>query len=384
MKKMLRTFLGMGLFVGFLSAGSIAVGVTGGCGGTTSSGGDTTAPTVSLISPTNGETDVIADTTVAITFSEAMDPATLTTSNIGLSAGGSAVTSELSISSDDKTVTLTPSAALDPVIEYTATVATGVKDAAGNALASASVNSFTTRCASTDDFTNSATLDACYGFYQFAIGTPLDQETIAGTLLASLTLGDSLLTYQNNNQSASAQTTGAPYLAKILADGNFSVVLQVSSLTQLTVGDDSVLLAVVNSDATAGTVLNIVNDAGGSLAVGAASFSNSGGAFWSVSTTPISSLPISGTLPTYIRLTRTGTVYTYQYRFASQTDADYVTIWTNDRSIEAGNDCATDDLCTTTTPLYIGISDETSSLDAHMGATFNGFVFQSGGAVDQD
>ncbi|MBF0351876.1 MAG: Ig-like domain-containing protein, partial [SAR324 cluster bacterium] len=117
---------------------------------------DTTAPTVSSTSPTDAATSVAVATTISVTFSEAMKTSTITT-NTGTSCSGNIQLSSDSFStcvamsstianSSDKTFTLTPAASLSGITTYKIRVTTGVQDAAGNALASASTQAtgFTT------------------------------------------------------------------------------------------------------------------------------------------------------------------------------------------------------------------------------------------------
>ncbi len=101
---------------------------------------DTTAPTVSSTSPPASVTDVAVDTTVSVTFSEAMDAATITTSSFTLDS----VSGSVSYDSGTYTATFTPSANLDGITTYTATLSTAITDAAGNPLASAYSWSFAT------------------------------------------------------------------------------------------------------------------------------------------------------------------------------------------------------------------------------------------------
>jgi WD40 repeat protein len=117
---------------------------------TTTTAPDTTAPTVSSTTPSNGATDVTPGTTVKATFSEAMDPATISTSTFELrNPANTLVTATVSYDAASKTATLTPSSALTASTTYTATVKGGttdprVKDLAGNALAANVSWSFTT------------------------------------------------------------------------------------------------------------------------------------------------------------------------------------------------------------------------------------------------
>jgi hypothetical protein len=112
----------------------------------TGSGPDTTPPTVTTRAPAAGATGVATGTVVTATFSEAMDAASITNANFQLQAGSNPPVAA-TVSYAGNTATLTPSSALAANTTYTATVrggATGVKDVAGNALASNATWSFTT------------------------------------------------------------------------------------------------------------------------------------------------------------------------------------------------------------------------------------------------
>ena len=108
---------------------------------------DTSAPTVVATSPTSGATGVAPAAAVTASFSEAMDPATISGSTVTLARqGGPAVPAAVAYDPATKTATLTPGAGLEPGSGYTATVkggAGGAKDLAGNALAADATWSFT-------------------------------------------------------------------------------------------------------------------------------------------------------------------------------------------------------------------------------------------------
>ena len=111
---------------------------------------DTTPPTVTAVSPTDAATGVAVGTTATATFSEAIDPATVSTSTVTLAKAGTAVAATVTYDAASKTATLHPSATLDVATTYTATVkggASGVKDLAANALAADKVWTFTTAAA---------------------------------------------------------------------------------------------------------------------------------------------------------------------------------------------------------------------------------------------
>jgi hypothetical protein len=112
---------------------------------TTGAAPDTTPPTVSFTVPANAATGVPINQKVSATFSEAMDPATITTATFTLKQGATPVAG--TVSYIGQTATFTPSSNLVANTTYTATITTGAKDLAGNALASNYAWSFTTAAA---------------------------------------------------------------------------------------------------------------------------------------------------------------------------------------------------------------------------------------------
>jgi hypothetical protein len=111
---------------------------------TTTTPPDTTPPTVSSVTPLDGATGVAVGTTVTATFSEAMDNATLTTATFTLVVTGTGTPVAGTVGVSGNTATFTPTAALSPSTQYTATLNTSVRDLAGNALAVPFSWSFTT------------------------------------------------------------------------------------------------------------------------------------------------------------------------------------------------------------------------------------------------
>lgn len=103
---------------------------------------DTVAPRVSYTSPASAATAAPLNTQVLATFTEAMDPATVTAATFTLSHGATAFPGVVSYAS--LTATFVPSGNLEPGMGYTATIATGAKDLAGNALQSNFLWSFST------------------------------------------------------------------------------------------------------------------------------------------------------------------------------------------------------------------------------------------------
>ena len=137
-----------------------------GGGGGGGGGGDTTAPTVTDTSPAAGATGVAVSANVTGTFSEAMNASTVTSGTFTLTAGATTVPAAVSYNSTNNVATLNPTADLAAGTTYTATIkggSTGVKDAAGNALASDRTWTFTTAAAgggTSETVTLTATADS--------------------------------------------------------------------------------------------------------------------------------------------------------------------------------------------------------------------------------
>lgn len=103
---------------------------------------DTTPPVVTSVSPADGATDVDTMTTVSATFSEDLDVDSVGGSTFMLSGVSGAITIFGAVAR------ILPVSPLAPNTTYTATVTTGIKDKAGNPLASDFSWSFTTEARS--------------------------------------------------------------------------------------------------------------------------------------------------------------------------------------------------------------------------------------------
>jgi len=111
---------------------------------------DTTPPTVFARSPASGATDVALNASVSAVFSEAMTNSTVNTASFFVRVtGGGAVGGTVNVSGT--TATFVPSANLLGSTQYTATITTTARDAAGNPLTSNFTWNFTT--AATPDTT---------------------------------------------------------------------------------------------------------------------------------------------------------------------------------------------------------------------------------------
>jgi len=117
----------------------------------TGAGPDTTPPTVTLTAPVDLTTGVCINATFAATFSKAMDPTTISAANVTVTSGsvtGPSVPVSFFYDPINYIGTFTPTSYptsyLTPGTKYFVAITTGVKDVAGNALASNYGWSFTT------------------------------------------------------------------------------------------------------------------------------------------------------------------------------------------------------------------------------------------------
>ena len=99
-----------------------------------SSGSDTTAPTVTSVSPANAVSGVAVGTNITVSFSEAVDPSTVTASTFSVVNGSTNVAGAITVAADGKSATLNPTLDLSGNTTYTVMVTSGVKDTAGNSL----------------------------------------------------------------------------------------------------------------------------------------------------------------------------------------------------------------------------------------------------------
>ena len=99
---------------------------------TTGTAAQTTAPTVSLVSPANNLANVPLNANVGVVFTAPIDPLTVTGATIVVSGGGSSSTpASISFSNNNRIVAVTPEAPLPASTAMTITI-TGIKDLAGN------------------------------------------------------------------------------------------------------------------------------------------------------------------------------------------------------------------------------------------------------------
>ncbi len=104
---------------------------------------DVISPTVSSSNTPHNSTGVAIDQNISVSFSEPLDPTTINSTTYTLE-GPNEVQVVGGVTYVDSTATFSPTDELDANTLYTATINTGVKDLAGNALTESYIFSFTT------------------------------------------------------------------------------------------------------------------------------------------------------------------------------------------------------------------------------------------------
>jgi hypothetical protein len=145
---------------------------------------DGVCPAVTIITPTNGATNIPLDQLISVTFNEEMNPETINESSFTLSNGTSQIPGVVTYVGT--TATITPSALLAPNTTYTARIARTVKDLTGNALQTETIWTFSTgltvtpMVATTDpeDKTNNVVLNK---LVSVTFNMPMKASTISST-----------------------------------------------------------------------------------------------------------------------------------------------------------------------------------------------------------
>jgi hypothetical protein len=134
-------------------------------GFSTGSTSDTTPPTVASKLPADGTTGVALNQSINATFSEAMDPTSITSVTFTLSGPGAvAVTGVVTYDAPGRIGTFNPSDLLSPSSTYTPTVTIGATDLAGNPMASSAVWTFSTSATASTSIQEFVALGAAGSF----------------------------------------------------------------------------------------------------------------------------------------------------------------------------------------------------------------------------
>jgi len=203
---------------------------------TTAAVTDVTPPTIVSRTPTNGATGVAVNSNVTITFSEPMDATTIngTTISIKPTAGGSNLAATVTCNSPCTVATLDPTADLLNNTSYTVTVvggASGVKDVAGNALASTSTSTFTTIADTTPPTitntspTNGATNVAVTSVVTVTFSEDMDGTTINGTTFTLKTTVGSVAVAGTVSYNAATRIATFTPSANLLANTSYTATI---------------------------------------------------------------------------------------------------------------------------------------------------------------
>ena len=230
---------------------------------------DTTAPTVSAVSPTDNSTSVAVNSTVALTFSEKISTSTISTNTSDTSCSGSfqlssdnftscvKMSAAPTASNDNQTFTATPADNLSTSTSYKLQATTTVKDPAGNALAAAyTTNGFTTASTSSSSSSGSGTIKG--SVISYSGSSALSGVAISYTL--SGTIVDNATTDSSGDFTKSSLATGTytlSYSNSGYVDETQSATLSTDNQT-LTVAK---LKMLSTSCASTGTVSGTITDA---------------------------------------------------------------------------------------------------------------------------
>ena len=126
---------------------------------------DTTKPTVIGTSPGGGTSNIQVNSVIKVTFSEPIMASSVSTNTFTLRIADTPTKlgGAVSLSQDGKTATFDPSANLATSTKYVATISTGAKDLAGNALSESKKWSFTTVSTPTSGGTDDFGIKKIYG-----------------------------------------------------------------------------------------------------------------------------------------------------------------------------------------------------------------------------
>ncbi len=172
---------------------------------------DSTAPTVSAVTPSSNAVDVAVSAVITVTFSEPVNPVTVTTSTLSVTAGVGAAPIAGTVAATGSTATFTPSAPLSAGTSYTVTITTAVKDLAGNALTAPYVSAF--RTVAPPDVIAPTIIDSTPGYEAINVALNVTPSVTFSEPMRNATLTTATITLTNN-------TTGALVPGTITISGN--------------------------------------------------------------------------------------------------------------------------------------------------------------------
>ncbi len=194
------------------------------------------APTVASTNPTAGATNIAVTVRPTVTFSERMDPASITTSTVRLldstGAAASQAAGSPSLSGDGLTATITPSSNLGYSRTYRVNViggASGVKDSTGKTMASDYTQSpgFTTAAAPDTTAPTVSGTNPADGATNVVV--TVRPQVIFSEAMDAATITTSTVQLLNSSGTPVAQAAGSPALS---ADGLTATITPAASLLE--------------------------------------------------------------------------------------------------------------------------------------------------------
>jgi len=236
----------------------------------TAASADLVRPTVALAVPAAGAINVASNTRLSATFSEDINPATISATSFTLvnTSLGTAVTGSVSYAAASRTALFTPAAALSSTTLYTATLTTAVADLIGNTVAANYTWTFTT-AALADTTRPTVVLTAPL---PGATGVPNNSKIIAvfSEDMNAATISASSFTVTNT-------TLASPVTGSVV----YSAAARTATFTP------SAATLASSSNFTATVTAAVTDLAGNALAGNSAVFPNAGTHAWSFSTSAV-------------------------------------------------------------------------------------------------
>lgn len=222
---------------------------------TTGAGGASAAPTVSSVLPGINSINVPINSSIIISFSKAMTPATINPATITLQQGATGISAQVTMLNTQVAV-LSPSANLSPSTAYTVTVTTSVQSFDSIALAANYTWNFTTGPALTDltpltatiSPANGATGISIYGGILVSFNKSVNSATINSSTIY-LKQGATTIT----GTTSAAGSNGAVFVPSSPLSYNTSYTLTVTTGVTDTSGPPIALAANVTSTFTTQT-----------------------------------------------------------------------------------------------------------------------------------
>lgn len=334
--------------------------------------GSGSAPTIASISPSTNATEITKKTQVVVTFSEEMESSTITSNTFFLKEGAANVHGTISFASDRKQFTFAPSADhLDPITTYCMNLTTGIKSAAGMALANNTESCFTTKCPNTDYLDNSKTL-SCFTLFKGTAGA-FTTETRPGSYLDSISLSIDNLNLDFNTTNSNTNS-GKPFFMKKIDtsanNGNFEVEIYVDD-ANFTADGNIIGLSLIAIDNPNGPYddwmsLQLWRD-GGQNKICPTSLANGSSQVGNACTV------ISNEFATF-KIAKSGQTYTASYK----TTGDYTQLF------QVTRNAAGDTLADLSGNIQIGIDAESGSTLGTFTPAIGWFTFISGSAAGQE